>query len=307
MDQARACGVLPYMRLRWPVEKHMPNRDRAVRFVESPTCCAEPEQGSSSQRHRSPMVNSTVVARSERDTLVQLTTYPFFSLSTSSSADCGEGYGRASNIIEGFLEFLLRNARLCLQEATRRTRIQRLAKHLNMLRRVCILDLLSKTEVMDLSARNWLASLNRRPVAPNREMQMRICSSQERSRIMSRSESRKTPRLNAIHRNPEETQNHGLAAQRKASGQPDFVIRAARVAVFIKTATSGMEIQRDFGFALESRLLDEQKYFPNRRRDRTRQPAAESLGWKDLRFWQSSLRMKRPLRLDYGEFFVRRS
>jgi len=59
--------------------------------------------------------------------------------------------GRAPNIIKGFLEFLIHNRETLLTGGNvNRARIRRLAKHLNMCGGVCVLDLLSRGEVMDL-------------------------------------------------------------------------------------------------------------------------------------------------------------
>ncbi len=61
------------------------------------------------------------------------------------------GLGRAPNVIHGFLEFLLRNKETLLAGGNKnRARIRRLAKFLNMHGGVCILDCLSKADVIDL-------------------------------------------------------------------------------------------------------------------------------------------------------------
>ena len=61
------------------------------------------------------------------------------------------GMGRANNIIQGFLAFLLQNAdELLIGGNKNRNRIRRLAKHLNMIGGVCVLDLLTQTEVMEI-------------------------------------------------------------------------------------------------------------------------------------------------------------
>jgi hypothetical protein len=59
--------------------------------------------------------------------------------------------GRAPAILHGFLEFLLKhNTELLIGGDANRTRIRKLAKFLNMHGGVCILDCLSKAEVMSL-------------------------------------------------------------------------------------------------------------------------------------------------------------
>jgi len=59
--------------------------------------------------------------------------------------------GRAQAVLHGFLEFLLRHSKELLSGGdTNRHRIRKLAKFLNMRGGVCILDCLSKAEIMDL-------------------------------------------------------------------------------------------------------------------------------------------------------------
>jgi len=140
-----------YMRQRWPAEKHMTNPDRAVRFVES--------------RYFIPQSQSRALLRNgiarlwwtaqlshdpDRDNPYELTAVLLSTLDITQQI-VERGIGRANNIIRGFLEFLLRNRSILLTGGDKnRTRIRRLAKHLNMHGGVCVLDLLSHSEVMDL-------------------------------------------------------------------------------------------------------------------------------------------------------------
>lgn len=141
----------PYMRLRWSVEKHMANRDRAARFIES--------------RYFVPQSQSRALLRNgiarlwwtaqlshdpDRENPYELTTVLLSTLDITQQI-VERGMGRANNIIKGFLEFLLRNSGKLLTGGDRnRARIRRLAKHLNMHGGVCLLDSLSQSEVMGL-------------------------------------------------------------------------------------------------------------------------------------------------------------
>lgn len=141
----------PYMRLRWPVEKHMPNRDRAVRFVESRYFVAQ-SQSRSLLRNGVARLWWTAQLSHDPDRVnpYELTTVLLSTLDITQQI-VERGMGRASNIIRGFLEFLLRNSDTLLARGNKnRDRIRRLAKHLNMYGGVSVLDLFSQGEVMDL-------------------------------------------------------------------------------------------------------------------------------------------------------------
>lgn len=140
-----------YMRMRWPVEKQMSNENRAVRFVES--------------RYFVPQAQSRALLRNgiarlwwtaqlshdpERGNPYELTTVLLSTLDITQQI-VERGMGRANNIIKGFLEFLLRNSGTLLTGGDKnRARIRRLAIHLNMHGGVCVLDLLSQSEVISL-------------------------------------------------------------------------------------------------------------------------------------------------------------
>ena len=141
----------PYMRLRWPVEKHMSNRDRAARFIESRYFVAQSQSRALLRNGVSRLWWTAQLSHDpDRDNPYELTRVLLSTLDITQQI-VERGMGRASNIIRGFLEFLLRNSATLLTGGDRnRARIRRLAKHLNMYGGVCVLDLLSQGEVMDL-------------------------------------------------------------------------------------------------------------------------------------------------------------
>lgn len=145
----------PYMRLRWPVEKHIENRDKALRFVES--------------RYFVPQSQSRALLRNgiarlwwtaqlsydpSRDNPYELTEVLLSTLDITQQI-VERGMGRAANIIKGFLGFMLRNKILLTGGNANRVRIRRLAKYLNMHGGVCILDVLGEGEVMDFLDREF--------------------------------------------------------------------------------------------------------------------------------------------------------
>jgi len=140
-----------YMRVRWSVEKQMSDLNKAVRFVES--------------RYFVPQAQSRALLRNgiarlwwtaqlsydpSREDPYELTRVLLSDLDITQQI-VERGMGRANNVIKGFLEFLLRNSGTLLTGGDKnRARIRRLAKYLNMHGGVCVLDMLSQAEVIEL-------------------------------------------------------------------------------------------------------------------------------------------------------------
>ncbi|MBN1808499.1 MAG: hypothetical protein JW909_05485 [Planctomycetes bacterium] len=146
----------PYMRLRWDPAKHMAKRDRAARFVESRYFVAQ-SQSRALLRHGIARLwwTAQLSHDSDRENPYELTTVLLSTLDITQQI-VERGMGRASNIIRGFLAFLLANGELLLTGGDKnRARIRRLAKHLNMYGGVCVLDLLSQAEVTDVLAKEF--------------------------------------------------------------------------------------------------------------------------------------------------------
>jgi hypothetical protein len=143
-----------YMRLRWDADKHMANRDRAARFVESRYFVAQ-SQSRALLRHGIARLwwTAQLSHDPDRENPYELTTVLLSTLDITQQI-VERGMGRANNIIRGFLAFLLANSELLLSGGdTNRARIRRLAKNLNMYGGVCVLDLLSQAEVTDVLAK----------------------------------------------------------------------------------------------------------------------------------------------------------
>jgi hypothetical protein len=146
----------PYMRLRWDVEKHMANRDRAARFVETRYFVAQ-SQSRALLRHGIARLwwTAQLSHDPERENPYELTMVLLSTLDITQQI-VERGMGRANNIIKGFLGFLLSNGAVLLGGGNRnRMRIRLLAKHLNMYGGVCVLDLLSQGEVMEILAKEF--------------------------------------------------------------------------------------------------------------------------------------------------------
>ena len=141
----------PYMRLRWPVEKHVSNRDRATRFVESRYFVAQSQSRALLRNGVARLWWTAQLSHDpDRNNPYELTTVLLSTLDITQQI-VERGMGRATNIIRGFLEFLLRNSATLLTGGDKnRARIRKLAKHLNMYGGVCVLDLLSHAEIMGL-------------------------------------------------------------------------------------------------------------------------------------------------------------
>jgi hypothetical protein len=141
----------PYMRVRWDAAKHMADRGRAARFVESRYFVAQ-SQSRALLRHGIARLwwTAHLSHDPDRENPYELTTVLLSTLDITQQI-VERGMGRADNIIKGFLAFLLGNGGVLLSGGDKnRTRIRRLAKHLNMLGGVCVLDLLTHAEVAEV-------------------------------------------------------------------------------------------------------------------------------------------------------------
>jgi hypothetical protein len=146
----------PYMRLRWDAARHITDRRRAARFVESRYFVAQ-SQSRALLRHGIARLwwTAHLSHDPDRENPYELTAVLLSTLDITQQI-VERGIGRADNIIKGFLAFLLSNDGVLLSGGDKnRTRIRRLAKHMNMLGGVCVLDLLSKSDVMEILAREF--------------------------------------------------------------------------------------------------------------------------------------------------------
>jgi len=140
-----------YMRKRWPVERHVAQRERAARFVLSRYFVP---QSQSRALLRNGIARLWWTAQmsydSDRENPYELTAVLLSTLDITQQI-LERGIGRAPNVILAFLEFLLRNKEVLLVGGNQnRIHIRRLAKFLNLHGGVSILDCLTKTEVIDL-------------------------------------------------------------------------------------------------------------------------------------------------------------
>lgn len=141
----------PYMRRRWPVERHMSNRDRAKRFVDSRYFIAQRQSRALLRNGIARLWWTGQLSHDpDRENPYELTTILLSTLDITQQI-VERGMGRAPNIIRGFLEFLVQNQGTLLTGGNaNRVRIRRLAKHLNMYGGISVLDLLSQGEIMEL-------------------------------------------------------------------------------------------------------------------------------------------------------------
>jgi hypothetical protein len=140
-----------YMRRRWPAENHISDRQKAARFVESRYFVAQSQSRALLRNGIARLWWTAQLSHdADRDNPYELTTVLLSTLDITQQI-VERGMGRARNIVKGFLELLLRNAETLLTGGNNnRSRIRRLAKYINMYGGVCVLDLLSQGEVIDL-------------------------------------------------------------------------------------------------------------------------------------------------------------
>lgn len=149
----RMCHVdfWPYMRLRWSAEKHMANRDKAVRVIEERYFVAQSQSRALLRNGIARLWWTAQLSHDpERQNPYELTAILLTTLDITQQI-LERNLGRANNVTRGFLEFLLRNSNTLLMGGNKnRVRIRRLAKHLNMYGGISVLDCLSRGDVMEL-------------------------------------------------------------------------------------------------------------------------------------------------------------
>jgi hypothetical protein len=140
-----------YMRGRWPVERFEKDASKAVRFILSRYFIA---QNDSRALLRHGIARLWWTARmsydEERTNPYELTHVLLSSLDITQQL-LERNMGRAPTITTGFLEFLLQNRdQLLTRGEQNRDYIRRLVKFLNLHGGLCVLDCLSKTEIIKL-------------------------------------------------------------------------------------------------------------------------------------------------------------
>jgi hypothetical protein len=140
-----------YMRKRWPIEKHLSDRDRALRFVESRYFVTQAQSRALLRNGIARLWWTAKVSYDDaRDNPYELTAVLLSTLDITQQI-LERGIGRASDVLAGFLEFLNRHrAQLLTGGEQNRARIRKLAKFLNMSGGVSILDAFSQPQIIAL-------------------------------------------------------------------------------------------------------------------------------------------------------------
>lgn len=140
-----------YMVKRWPVERHISDQDKAIRYVESRYFVPQSQSRALLRNGLARLWWTAQLSHDyERENPYELTAILFSTLDITQQL-LERGMGRANNVNKAFLEFLLRNSSTLLTGGDKnRLRIRRLAKFLNMTGGVAILDCFSQGEVMKL-------------------------------------------------------------------------------------------------------------------------------------------------------------
>jgi len=153
-----------YMRMRWPVEKHTTNVERAKRFVANRYFVTQSQSRAILRNGAARLWWTARLSYDEtRDNPYELTMVLLSSLDITQQI-LERGLGRAPVVVMGFLEFLNRHRDLLLTGGeTNRAIIRRLAKLLNFYGGVCILDSLSQGRILDLLERELTVLINTSP------------------------------------------------------------------------------------------------------------------------------------------------
>ena len=138
-----------YMRVRWPVEKHLPDREKAQRFALSHYFVA---QNQSRALLRNGVARLWWTAKMTydpaRENPYELTAVLLSSLDIAKNL-FERNLGRISSLSRVFLDYLLRNKVECLDNGdSSRQLVRRLSKALNLHGGVCILDCMKAQEIV---------------------------------------------------------------------------------------------------------------------------------------------------------------
>jgi hypothetical protein len=137
----------PYMRHRWPIERHVSDPAKAVRFIESRYFVAKSESRALLRNGAARLWWSAKLSYDpSRADPYELTAVLLSSLDITQQL-LERSLGRAPAVVHGFLDFLRAKGDLLKGGNRSREQIRRLAKFLNLTGGVCVLDCLSKTEI----------------------------------------------------------------------------------------------------------------------------------------------------------------
>jgi len=150
---ARLCHVecWDYMRARWPIEKFIPDQQKASRFVLARYFVSQSQSRALLRNGIARLWWTAQVSYdAERSNPYELTAVLLSSLDITQQI-LERGLGRAPNVIQAFLDFLLRNKSELLSGGNKnRVRIREVTKFLNLYGGVSILDCLSKSDIMNV-------------------------------------------------------------------------------------------------------------------------------------------------------------
>jgi hypothetical protein len=157
----------PYMRKRWPIEKYMKDGVKVAQGRVLERYFVAQSQSRALMRNGIARLwwGAYLTHEPNRSNPYELTAVLFYTLDIAQQI-LERGLGRAPGVLTGFLEFLLKHqAELLTGGEVNRTRIRTLAKFLNMHGGVCILDCLTKAQVIDLLEQQYAIILERAPEA----------------------------------------------------------------------------------------------------------------------------------------------
>lgn len=141
-----------YMRKRWPLERYLPKGDEKAAGIILERYFVVQSQSRSLLRNGMARLwwTAKLSYDQDRDNPYELTKVLLSTLDITQQI-LERGLGRAREVAVGFLEFLLRNKEELLVGGNQnRTRIRELAKFLNLQGGICVLDCLSRSEIMAL-------------------------------------------------------------------------------------------------------------------------------------------------------------
>jgi hypothetical protein len=141
-----------YMRRRWPVERQLPDKERAIRFVQARYFVGGNDSRALLRNGAARLWWCAKLSHDPaRNDPYELTRVLLSSLDIAQQI-LERSLGRSPPVLRGFLEFLRTRKQLLSGGDKSRTRIRQLVKFLNLTGGVTVLDCLSESEIVAMLA-----------------------------------------------------------------------------------------------------------------------------------------------------------
>ena len=283
----------PYMRKRWPVERHIKDEGKAARFIESRYFVAQAQSRALLRNGVARLWWTAKVSHDPaRDNPYELAAVLLSTLDITQQI-LERGIGRAPAVLMGFLEFLNHNKELLLIGGDENRVPHPPACNISKYAwRRLHFGFFKPTPNHGIAGNRTGENTGKRKLQPNPSLAavMDVFSRRERSRIMSRIRSQGNAgtelRLIKLFRSNKIV---GWRRNRKLFGKPDFVFPKKRLVVFVD-GCFWHGCPRCYRRPRSNQKYWDAKIIRNKKRDRKVKNVLQKLGWRVVRIWAHELK-----------------